>query len=95
MTYTPSSTPQRKIHYILAHNRDMIVVVTNPEPSVADPAHLVQTVVSTFNVVDEGPLGATIVPSKMPPQTYGETASTERELRDVHTRMIEASRKSL
>jgi hypothetical protein len=86
----------RKIHYIFGvDDRDMVVVVANPPPSVADPAHFIQTTVTQFNVVSGGPLGTSLIESRSPVQTYGEPATNEEELRAVHQNQIEAKRKTL
>ena len=82
----------KRIHYIWANDGDLVTVVTNPQPSVSDPAHLIKTVVSAFTVHDEGALGASIIPSRMTPQKYGEVAYSEEELRQVHDKSVQAVR---
>lgn len=52
------------IHRIWVKNGDQVCLVTNPEPSCADPASTVGTVISSFNVVDEGYRGTSLVQSR-------------------------------
>lgn len=77
-----------KVHYVAVEDRDLLVLITNPQPSVADPENLVQTTLSTYRVVSEDTLGARVVESRHPVKTYSEKATTEQELRDVHQRAV-------
>jgi len=81
-----------KIHYIWVEDRDVVVVVNNPPPSISDPAHFIRTVRRGYHVLSEGPLGATLVESKTPVQTYADYAGNEEELRAVHQNFINFER---
>ena len=74
------------IHKVWVGNGDLVVLVSNPESSCADPAGTCATVMTTFIVVDEGLLGTTLVPSRVPVQKFTDNIRNERDIEKMKGR---------
>lgn len=68
------------IHRIWVSDGDDVVLVTNPPPSVADPARQGATVMTSYRVVDEGSLGASLSQSRRQPAVLADEFKNETEL---------------
>jgi hypothetical protein len=77
--------PKENEMFVFAEDGDYLCLVTHTNgPSVADPAHAVETVVTKYKVVIEGVDYAHLLPMKAAPDRFSDVARNETELKKLY-----------